>query len=95
LINSGNANACTGEQGFDNAIETQKFTAEHLGISIDEVLVSSTGVIGQQLNVEKVKEGINSIRLSSELSAGHDVLEAIMTTDNIQNHLHAKSHLKR
>lgn len=81
LINSGNANACTGEKGYNNAVETQEFAAEHFGLNKDEVLVSSTGVIGQQLNVEKIKEGIKNIRLSDELSAGYDAAEAILTTD--------------
>ena len=95
LINSGNANACTGEQGFDNAIETQEFTAQHFGISKDEVLISSTGVIGQQLNVEKVKEGIKSIQLSSELSAGHDAAEAILTTDTFPKSFACKVQLSK
>ncbi len=81
LINSGNANACTGEKGLNNATETQEFCARHLGIEKEEVLVSSTGVIGIQLDIEKIKEGITKIQLSESNSAGHDAAEAILTTD--------------
>ena len=81
LVNSGNANACTGEKGYNNAKDAQAFCAEHLKVKNEEVLISSTGVIGVQLNVEKIKSGIQKVQLSHEISAGHDSAEAIMTTD--------------
>lgn len=95
LINSGNANACTGEKGYNNAVETQEFTAEKLGISKDEVLISSTGVIGIHLDVEKVKEGINTIQLSDSLTAGHDAAEAILTTDTFPKSFACKVKLSK
>ncbi|HUX59914.1 MAG TPA: bifunctional ornithine acetyltransferase/N-acetylglutamate synthase, partial [Ignavibacteriaceae bacterium] len=52
LINSGNANACTGESGYDDALKMQRWCAEKLNLLSSEVLISSTGVIGQKLPVE-------------------------------------------
>lgn len=95
LVNSGNANACTGEKGFNNAIDTQEFCAKHLGINKEEVLISSTGVIGVQLNIDKIKEGITKIQLSDSKSAGHDAAEAIMTTDTYPKSFACKVHLSK
>ena len=60
VINSGNANACTGERGLNDAWTMVKTTAAALGISEQEVLVSSTGVIGQYLPVDKIRAGVSS-----------------------------------
>jgi glutamate N-acetyltransferase / amino-acid N-acetyltransferase len=81
LINSGNANACTGEQGHNDALTLQDYCAAKLGVKPDEVLVSSTGVIGQLLPMEVIKEGINKITGSLSCSGGRDAAEAILTTD--------------
>jgi glutamate N-acetyltransferase / amino-acid N-acetyltransferase len=81
LINSGNANACTGEQGHNDAVELQEFCSAMLGLEPDEVLISSTGVIGQLMPVDIIKEGINKITHSLASSGGIDAAEAIMTTD--------------
>jgi glutamate N-acetyltransferase/amino-acid N-acetyltransferase len=82
VINSGNANACTGLQGMENSQRMAKIASEALGISVTEMLVCSTGRIGVQLPMEKIKNGIESI-IASGLSAknGHKAAEAIMTTD--------------
>jgi glutamate N-acetyltransferase / amino-acid N-acetyltransferase len=79
IINSGCANACTGEQGLKDAITTADLVGKSLGISPSEVMVSSTGVIGVPLPVEKIAEGIPRIALSRD--GGHDLTRAIMTTD--------------
>jgi glutamate N-acetyltransferase/amino-acid N-acetyltransferase len=79
VINSGCANACTGDQGMKNAETTAFLTGQKLLISSDEVMVASTGVIGVQLQIEKIKEGIGRIVLSGD--GGHDLTRAIMTTD--------------
>ena len=79
VINSGGANACTGIQGMKNATITADLAAKNLGISTDEVLVASTGVIGVQLPLDKIKYGLSQIALSRE--GGHDLARAIMTTD--------------
>ncbi len=87
VINSGNANACTGERGLNDAWSMAKTAARSLGISESEVLVSSTGVIGQYLAIEKIESGI--VRAAPTLSVeGHtDAAEAIMTTDTFTKEL--------
>lgn len=81
VVNSGNANACTGERGLNDAWDMVKATARALALPEDQVMVSSTGVIGQYLPMEKVLTGIVELvpRLSG--SGGQDAAEAIMTTD--------------
>jgi glutamate N-acetyltransferase / amino-acid N-acetyltransferase len=82
-INSGNANACTGAQGFKDALLMAKLTADRLDLDPDQVLVSSTGVIGRYLPMDAVKAGIAQAcgRLSVEGGAG--AARAIMTTDTV------------
>ncbi len=81
VVNSGNANACTGDQGMDAAEETARLVAEGLGIDEKSVLVSSTGVIGVPMPMERVRSAIPS--LVGGLASGtlDDVARAIMTTD--------------
>ncbi|MEW5785999.1 MAG: bifunctional glutamate N-acetyltransferase/amino-acid acetyltransferase ArgJ [Bacillota bacterium] len=83
VVNSGNANACTGEQGLESAREMAALTAAELAIRPEEVLVCSTGVIGEQLPMEKVRAGISraAAALSGEPAAGREAAEAILTTD--------------
>ncbi|MCR5776883.1 MAG: bifunctional glutamate N-acetyltransferase/amino-acid acetyltransferase ArgJ [Lachnospiraceae bacterium] len=83
VVNSGIANACTGKQGLEYCEETAKKASELLGIGKDEVLVGSTGVIGMQLKMDKLSEGIEKLvpKLSDTLEAGTEAAEAIMTTD--------------
>ena len=81
VVNSGNANACTGEQGMVVARDTARLVAGKLGISDKAVQVSSTGVIGVQMPTERLLDAIPG--LIEGLSSGtlDDVAEAIMTTD--------------
>jgi len=79
-VNSGNANACTGERGMHDAWEMVRLTAEALGIRQEEVLVSSTGVIGQYLCMEKIAAGI-TLSAQSLGADGTSAAEAIRTTD--------------
>jgi len=81
LVNSGNANACTGEQGYQDALEMQQYCAKKLHLKNDEVLISSTGVIGVKLLVEKIKTGVDAIVPELSHSGGYDAAKAIMTTD--------------
>lgn len=83
IVNSGIANACTGEEGMRYCEETAKEAANALGIEKKAVLVGSTGVIGMQLPMERIKEGIRSLAAAktSGLSGGTAAAEAIMTTD--------------
>lgn len=79
VINAGCANACTGEQGMANAAAMANLLAKQVGINPDEVLVASTGVIGVQMPMDKIQDGVSRIALSRE--GGHDLARAIMTTD--------------
>ncbi len=83
IANAGNANACTGKQGLNNAIEMCRDTAQHLGIEPSNVLVASTGIIGEQLPMPAVRSGISAAagKLSVSTRAGLDFAKAIMTTD--------------
>ncbi len=85
VVNSGNANACTGEEGMRNAQKMVALTAASLGLSPEQVLVCSTGVIGQQLPIEQVATGIGkaAAALSSKAKAGREAACAIMTTDTV------------
>ena len=81
IVNSGCANACTGERGLADARDMVSQTAELLNVSPQSILVSSTGIIGVPLPMDKVRDGIS--RAVAELSpAGHEsAMQAIMTTD--------------
>ncbi len=82
VVNSGNANACTGGTGMKNAYRMAELTAEQIGIDTDLVLVSSTGVIGQQLPMDKIENGIQiAVNALSKNDGGTEAAEAIMTTD--------------
>jgi glutamate N-acetyltransferase / amino-acid N-acetyltransferase len=81
LVNSGNANACTGTIGFSNALDTQSYCAKKLSVNPSEVIVSSTGVIGKQLPVDKLKSGIEEIVNHLSENGGLDAADAILTTD--------------
>jgi len=86
MINSGNANACTGEKGYNDAIELKNYCADKLDIDKDEILISSTGVIGEYLNVDLFKNGIDQIINQIGYENGIDASEAIMTTDLKRKH---------
>jgi glutamate N-acetyltransferase / amino-acid N-acetyltransferase len=87
VVNSGNANACTGERGLNDAWTTVEMVAHELNIDRSEVFVSSTGVIGHYLPMERIIPGIP--RLVSSLSTeGHEsAAEGIMTTDTFKKEL--------
>ena len=95
LINSGNANACTGEKGLEDALEIQSYCAEKLGFNSGEILVSSTGVIGEYLNVPVYKKGINEIVTKLSDENGIDAAEALMTTDLHKKHFAVKINLPK
>lgn len=83
VVNAGIANACTGEEGFFYCNETAKSAEAALGFEDNSTLVGSTGVIGMQLPIEKVKAGVKALsgKLSDTEEAGLDAAKAIMTTD--------------
>ena len=83
VVNAGIANACTGQEGMDYCSQTADHAAELLKIPADSVLVASTGVIGMQLPMECIKDGVSAMvpELSDANEAGHQASLAIMTTD--------------
>ncbi len=85
IVNSGCANACTGERGVADAREMAALAARKLDIAAEEVLVASTGVIGVPLAMDRVRSAIGSMSLSAE--GGHDFARAIMTTDTFPKEL--------
>ncbi len=80
IINSGNANACTGEQGMEDARAMSEFIAEKLGVDPEEVLVYSTGVIGVPMPMTMIRDGMAQC-VENLTDGGDEVHLAIMTTD--------------
>lgn len=89
IVNSGIANACTGAEGLGYCEETAKAAAKALGISADGVVIGSTGVIGMQLPIQKVKDGIQVLagKKNDSLENGTEAARAIMTTDTCEKEL--------
>ncbi|MCF6409458.1 bifunctional ornithine acetyltransferase/N-acetylglutamate synthase [Pseudalkalibacillus salsuginis] len=85
LVNSANANACTGDQGLKDAYEMQQVFAKELGVEKHHVAVTSTGVIGVQLPMDKIKSGVKKI-LSKNYEGAANFEEAILTTDTKVKH---------
>jgi glutamate N-acetyltransferase / amino-acid N-acetyltransferase len=83
IVNSGNANACTGKRGLADAQEMQLQTARKLGIPQHFVGVASTGVIGEHLPMDKITSGIQNLVLDSELKGSIDFAQSILTTDTV------------
>ena len=81
VVNSGCANAYTGEQGLADAAEMAALVAKSIGVAPEDILVASTGVTGQMLPMELIRTGIGQIILSSD--GGHELARAIMTTDTV------------
>jgi glutamate N-acetyltransferase / amino-acid N-acetyltransferase len=83
ILNSGGANACTGPQGFADTHQTAEFVADQLQISSSDVLVCSTGLIGELLPMEKVLNGISYISKQMDGNGLKKSAQAIMTTDSV------------
>jgi len=83
LINSGNANAGTGIQGMDNAVASCAAVAKKFNCKLSEVLPFSTGVIGEQLSMDKLQAGIASLVENGRQDNWLSAAEAIMTTDTL------------
>jgi len=81
ILNSGGANACTGPKGFADTHESAELVAKKLSISSGEVVVCSTGLIGEFLPMAKIESGIHQINLSD--SGFEESAKAIMTTDSV------------
>lgn len=89
IVNSGIANACTGEEGYGYCEETAKAAGKALGVEAEGVLIGSTGVIGMQLPIDKLKEGVLKLAANKNGSAENGTLaaKAIMTTDTFQKEI--------
>ena len=83
ILNSGGANACTGPQGFADTHQTAERVGELLNISSGEVVVCSTGLIGELLPMEKIFNGLDVISKNLSTDSLSDVAQAIMTTDSV------------
>ncbi len=83
VVNSGNANACTGAQGYKDALLMAKLTADKLDLDPPQVIVSSTGVIGRFLPMDAVKKGIAEACAAIDEEGGAAAARAIMTTDTV------------
>ena len=81
VVNSGCANACTGDSGMVDVVEMTRVVAHKLGLLAEDVLVASTGVIGVPLPMERIRAGISQIALTEE--GGHELARAMMTTDTL------------
>ena len=85
IVNSGIANACTGSEGMEYCKQTAEEAAACLDIDADSVLVGSTGVIGFQLPIDRIKAGVRMLaeKKRSGIEAGTEAAKAIMTTDTV------------
>lgn len=94
VANSGNANACTGKEGFENAKKMCEIVARELGVSSEEVLVASTGIIGEQLPMEKIEGGIKKAVGLLSRSGSKMAAEAILTTDKVVKEIAVETDIK-
>ncbi|MEQ4567889.1 bifunctional glutamate N-acetyltransferase/amino-acid acetyltransferase ArgJ [Paenarthrobacter sp. CAP02] len=83
VLNSGGANACTGPQGFQNTHATAEKVADVLGVSASDVVVCSTGLIGEQLPMDKILPGVEAAAKELSEDGGPAAATAIMTTDSV------------
>jgi glutamate N-acetyltransferase / amino-acid N-acetyltransferase len=93
IVNAGNANCCNCEQGRMDNLVMAELTAAKLGLSAKEVLVLSTGVIGEPMNMEKIRAGIGMAATALSHDGGLDAAQAIMTTDTVPKHFSAEFEL--
>jgi glutamate N-acetyltransferase/amino-acid N-acetyltransferase len=91
VLNSGGANCYTGAQGFQTTHSTAEKVAEVLGVSAGDVLVCSTGLIGEQLDLGKLTAGVTAAAAELSADAGPSAAEAIMTTDSVSKTSHHTS----
>ena len=83
IVNSGNANACNAD-GYEKAEQMCALAAEALDVNVNDVIVASTGVIGQVLPIEPVKKGVEAMKGTLSKEGSTNAAEAIMTTDTVK-----------
>lgn len=81
IVNSGNANACTGKKGYEDAKTMQRLTAETFDVVQEHVAVASTGVIGEDMPMDKITSHIDKLALNRDDTAAEAFGESILTTD--------------
>ena len=91
VVNSGNANCCTGERGLENARQMAKLAADKIGIAPADVLVCSTGIIGHQLPLDKVESALNQLELREGAATDEASARAFMTTDIVPKFVAARA----
>ena len=95
IINSGNANCCTGEKGLKNAYLMTELAAGELGLKKEDLLVASTGVIGKQIPIDKIRKAIPALADGLKKDGGRDASEGIMTTDKFPKEAAVKIRIKK
>ena len=95
VINSGNANSCTGKQGEEAALATARAVAKGLNLETTDVLVASTGIIGEQLPVDKIKSAVPSLIKGLSETGSRKVAQAILTTDKVVKEMALEVKLKK
>ena len=88
VLNSGGANVCTGSDGFQDTHATAERVADLLGVSAGDVLVCSTGLIGERLPLERLLAGVAAAAEALSADGGEDAAVAIMTTDTVAKTVH-------
>jgi len=87
IVNSGNANTCTGEEGLKAARRMAELVSQYLPVKTEDVVVASTGVIGQQLDVSVIETGMPDLVKGLSRGGSIDAREAIMTTDTMKKEI--------
>jgi glutamate N-acetyltransferase/amino-acid N-acetyltransferase len=87
LVNSGNANACTGKQGWEDTLAMARMAADRLQINAGDTLVASTGVIGAAMPMERIFNGIQEAAANLSRDGAHNASLAIMTTDLVSKEI--------
>ena len=95
IVNSGNANCCTGEAGIEAALTMAGSVAEALNLRREDVMVASTGVIGEALPVSKIRAGLPSLIKDLSFGGGRKVAQAIMTTDKVTKEMALELKIKK
>lgn len=90
VLNSGGANACTGPEGFADTHATAEHVGERLDVSSGDVLVCSTGLIGERLDMPALTAGIDAAAAALSADGGPDAAEAIRTTDTVAKTVHVQ-----
>ncbi len=93
VTNSGQANACTGDRGLIDSVQVTQAVASRLGVSAQQVLICSTGVIGVPIVIDKLLEAVDPLVFALSDQGGGAAAEAILTTDLVNKQIALEAHL--